>query len=126
MPARVLIIVALTITAATAQTVDLNKLPSMDYSDWPEVTKLTGRHVEAIDVALHAFREYPSFSTSGDLKHFTVELRRRDDKLAVSFFPEYHERSSRSLPGRNKHGTYITYFVSLRSLKVIAYTFERD
>jgi hypothetical protein len=77
-------------------------------------------------VALHAFREYPSFSTSGDLKHFTVELRRRDDKLAVSFFPEYHERSSRSLPGRNKYGTYITYFVSLRSLKVIAYTFERD
>jgi hypothetical protein len=126
MTARVLIIIALTVTVATAQTVDLNKLPSMDYSDWPEVTKLTGRHVEAIDVALHAFREYKSFSTSGDLKHFTVELRRRGDKLAVSFFPEYHERSSRSLPGRNKYGTYITYFVSLSSLKVIAYTFERD
>src|ERR1041384_6633289 len=126
MTTRVLIILALSLTVATAQTVDLNKLPSMDYSGWPEVAKLTGRHVEAVDVALHAFREYPSFSTSGDLKHFTVELRRRGDKLAVSFFPEYHERSSRSLPGRNKFGTYITYFVSLSSLKIVAYTFERD
>src|SRR5947207_10016510 len=103
MTTRILVIMAVLLGMATAHAVDLNKLPSMDYSDWPEVTKLTGRYVEAIDVALHAFREYPSFSTSGDLKHFTVELRRRDDKLAVSFFPEYHERSSRSLPGRNKY-----------------------
>src|SRR5207248_1596378 len=125
MTRRLVLLIGLVVSLASARAVDLNKLPSMTYADWPEVTKLSGRHVEAIDVALHAFREYP-FSTSRDLKHFTIELRRRGDKLAVSFFPEYHERSSRSLPGRNKFGTYITYFVSLSSLKIVAYTFERD
>jgi hypothetical protein len=125
MISRVLVAIVFVCTVATARAVNLNNLTSVDYSDWRKAGKLSGCDVEAIDSALHQFREN-RFSTSGSLKHFTVELRRRGDKLAVSFFPEYDEPSSRSLPGRNNYGTYITYVVSLQTLKIVAYTFERD
>ena len=37
--------------------------------------ELKGRELEAVEVALRQFR-IAKFSTSGDLKHFTIELRR--------------------------------------------------
>ena len=87
--------------------------------------ELKGRELQAMEIALRQFRE-GHFSTSGDLKHFTIELRRCSGKLAVSFLPKYDERSSRALPGRNRFGTYMTYFVFLRTLKMVDYTFARD
>ena len=125
MTARSLAILAFALTAAVSHAVDITKLPPMNNEGRPADVELKGREVAAIDVALRQFRE-DRFSTSGDLKHFTVELHRHPGKLAVSFFPEYHPPSQRGLPGRNKHGTYITYFVSLRTFKVVGYTFQRD
>lgn len=93
----------------------------MDYSDWREAGKLSGRDVEAIDVALNQFSEN-HFSSSGNLKHFTVELRRLAEKLAVSFFPEYDERSSRGLPGRNKYGAYTRSLSVSEILEICGYT----
>jgi hypothetical protein len=124
MSARILVVIVFACILANARAVDIDKLPPMDYSDWPKIGELKGRDVEAIDAALRQFREN-HFSTSGDLKHFTVEVRKRSGKLAVSFYPEYIEHHLIT-PARNKYGVYITYFVSLRTLKIIGYTFERD
>ena len=91
MTARIVTITAIALALSSAQAVDINKLPPMDDYGWKEAGKLNGRDVEAVDAALRQFRE-DHFSTSGDLKHFTVELRRHGDTLAVAFFPEYIER----------------------------------
>ena len=125
MTPRIIVLVAIGLSLASARAVDLNKLPPMNETKMSPDVELKGRELEAIEVALRQFRE-DRFSKSGDLKHFTVELRREAGNLFVSFFPEYDERTSRGLPGRKKYGTYITYAVSLRTLKIIGYHFERD
>ena len=97
----------------------------MDNEGWKQVVELRGRHLEALDIALQQFRG-DRLSTSGDLKHFTVTLQQHGDIVAIAFAPEYHEASSKGLPGRNKFGTYVTYFISLRTLKLVGFHFERD
>jgi hypothetical protein len=125
MTARILTFAILVVTALSAAAIDITKLPSMDNYGWKQVIEIRGRHIEALDTALQQFRE-DRFSTSGDLRHFTITVQQRRDTLAIAFAPEYHEASSKGLPGRNKFGTYITYFVSLRTLKLVAFHFERD
>jgi len=109
----------------TTRAVDLRTLPPMNETKMSPDVELKGREVEAIEVALRQFREN-RYSKSGDLKHFTVELRREGSKLFVSFFPEMHLPSHRITPAENKYGVYITYAVSLRTLRVIGYHYERD
>jgi hypothetical protein len=125
MKSRLIILIAFACCIATVRAVDIYKLPPMDDFEWPKIVELKGRDVEAMDVALQQFREN-NFSSSGDLKHFTIEVRRHRDKLAVAFTPESDEPSHRITPARNKYGTWITYFVSLRTLKIVGYHFERD
>src|SRR5437879_3231189 len=110
MTARIVFAVAFACTLTTTRAVDMRNVPPMIY-EGPADIELKGRELEAIEVALRQFRQ-AHFSSSGDLKHFTIELRRRGGKLAISFFPEYDEHSRRALPGRNKYGTFVTYFVS--------------
>jgi hypothetical protein len=125
MIARIVIILAIYCVSVTARAIDLRTIPPIhDYKTTADA-ELKGREIEAIEVALRQFRE-DRLSASGDLKHFTVELRRETSKLLVSFYPEYHKQSQRGLPARNKFGTYMTYAVSLRTLKIIGYTYERD
>jgi hypothetical protein len=125
MTSRVLAILALSTALASASWIDITKLPPMENYGWKQVIELRGRHLEALDTALHQFRG-DGFSTSGDLQHFSVTLQQRGDIVAIAFAPEYHEASSKGLPGRNKFGTYITYFVSVRTLKLVGFHFERD
>lgn len=125
MTARILLCTAFACFVGRASAVSLDQLPSKDYSEWPIATELKGREVEAIAVALRQFRD-DRFSTSGDLKHFRVVVRRHSAEVSVSFFPEFHDPSHRITPARNKYGTWITYFVALPTLKIVAYTFERD
>jgi hypothetical protein len=120
-----IITLALTFTITATEAVDLNKLPSMDDWDWPKVAELKGRDLEAVEVALRQFREN-HFSRSGDLRHFTIEVKRRGDKIAVAFAPDLDERSHRITPAENKYGVWVTYFVSLRTMRIVAYHFERD
>jgi hypothetical protein len=122
---RLLLLLALACCIGTARAVDLRTLPPMNETKMSPDVELKGREVEAIEVALRQFREN-HYSTSGDLKHFTVELRREGSKLFVSFLPEMHEPSHRITPARNKYGIFITYAVSLRTLKIIGYHYERD
>lgn len=125
MTKRVLAVGVLSMTALSAWAIDITKLSAMDNYGWKQVAEIRGRHIEAIDTALRQFRE-DRFSTSGDLKHFTVTVQQRGDTLAIAFAPKYDEASRPGLPGRNKFGTYITYFVSLHTLKLVGFHFERD
>ena len=125
MTTRFLFLIAFACSIGTTRAVDLRTLPPMNETKMSPDVELKGREVEAIEVALRQFREN-RYSTSGDLKHFTVELRREGSKLFVSFFPEMHESSHGITPARNKYGIFITYAVSLRTLKIIGYHYERD
>ena len=44
----------------------------------------------------------------------------------MTFGPDMDERTHRITPARNKYGTWITYAISLRTLKIIGYHYERD
>ena len=125
MTARILLVLTFVCGLRAAHAIDMRTVPPMHSEKIAADVQLKGRELEAIEVALRQFR-VAKFSTSGDLKHFTIELRREPGKVFVSFYPEYHEASSHALPARNKYGTYITYAASLRTLKIIGYTFERD
>ena len=125
MTARILVLFAIAVSLATAGAVDLRKLPPMNETKFPPDFEFRGRELEAMEVALRQFRE-DRFSTSGDLKHFSILLTREPGKLFVTFGPDTHDRSHRTTPARNKYGTWITYAISLRTLKVIGYHFERD
>src|SRR6266853_3073565 len=103
MTPRILILLAFVCVAATGRAVDLRTLPPMNETKMSPDVELKGSEVEAIEVALRQFREN-RYSISGDLKHFTVELRREGSKLFVSFLPEMHEPSHRITPARNKYG----------------------
>ncbi len=124
MTPRILVLVGVAFSLTSAHAVDLNKLPPMNEKHFSADVELKGRELEALEVALRQFREN-RFSKSGDLKHFTIELRRETGKLCVSLSPEYHQPTS-PLPARNKYSTYVTYAVSLRTLKIVGYHFERD
>ena len=125
MTARLLFFLCLLSALPSAHAVDIEKLPPMNEKKVTGDVALKGREVEAIEVALRQFRA-DHFSTSGDLKHFTVELYREPAKLFVAFLPDYHPSTQRATPGRNKYGIFIHYAVSLRTLKIIGYHFERD
>ena len=73
MTKRVLAVGVLSMIALSAWAIDITKLPAMDNYGWKQVVELRGRHLEAIDTALHQFRE-DRFSTSGDLKRFSVTV----------------------------------------------------
>ncbi len=124
-PRIVLFIIIIVCSLASARAVDLSKLPPMNEQKISWDVALRGREVEALEVALRQFRA-DRFSTSGDLRHFSVELYREPGKLFVAFLPDMHLQSQRATPARNKYGTFIHYAVSLRTLKIIGYHFERD
>src|SRR4051812_33999210 len=125
MTSRIVALAIVVCALAPARAVDLSKLPPMNETKTSRDVGLKGRELEAMEIAHRQFRQ-DRFSASGDLKHFSVQLTREPGKLFVSFVPEYHLPSSRSLPGRNKFGTCITYAVSMRTLQIIGYHFERD
>ena len=125
MTARVLVLVFLAVSLQSVRAVDLDKLPPMNETKRPADLGLKGREVEAIDVAFRQFRQ-DHFSISGDLKHFTMEIAREHGKLFIDFLPDIDERRYRITPTRNKYGTLIHYAVSLRTLKIVGYRFERD
>jgi hypothetical protein len=124
MTTRALIVICLAFTLRPVCAADLEKLPPMNETKHPPDVELKGREIEAIEVALRQFRR-DRFSRSGDLKHFTIQLTREPGRLFVAFLPEI-ERGDHTPGGATKYGTFIHYAVSLRTLKIIGYHFERD
>jgi len=122
MTARVLILVFLTAALQSLRAVDLDKHPPTQETERTADVELKGRELEAIDVVFRQFRQ-DHFSISGDLKYFTIEITREPGKLLIAFRPDMDEQSHRITRVRN---TFIDYTVSLRTLRIIGYHFERD
>ena len=125
MTARIVALILLAVALQSVHAVDLDKLAPMNETKRPADLELNGRELEAIDVAFRQFRQ-DHFSISGDLKHFTIQIKREPDKLFIDFLPATDERSLRIARARNKYGALIHYAVSLRTLKIVGYRFERE
>jgi hypothetical protein len=92
-----------------------------------ERTTLSGREVSAISVATAAFRA-GHYSTSGDMKHFTVDLERRGDVLEVAFVPDEPpgpRPNHAETGGSTIYGQTVHFYISLRSLKIVRWHLAR-
>jgi hypothetical protein len=90
-------------------------------------TTLSGREVNAISVATAAFRA-GHYSTSGDMKHFTVEFERRGDVLEVAFVPDEPPEprpNHAETGGSTIYGQTVHFYISLRSLKIVRWHLAR-
>ena len=89
-------------------------------------TTLTGREVEAVGVAVAAFKR-GRYSKSGDLRHFTVELDRHGKQLEVTFVPNLPRLrpNEAGTGGSNIYGDEVHYYVALSSLKIVRMHFAR-
>ncbi|HEX3420195.1 MAG TPA: hypothetical protein VHT01_03100, partial [Candidatus Udaeobacter sp.] len=72
MTARLLLFLALVCGLRPAHAIDMRTVPPMHSEKIAADVELKGRELEAMEVALRQFR-IAKFSTSGDLKHFTIE-----------------------------------------------------
>jgi hypothetical protein len=96
--------------------------------------KLTGREAQAVALAVETFqaghRKKPKFY--GDLKHYTVSIKRKVRNLDVVFIPDPSPRPA-NLPkdrpyiefGPTIYGTGVSYLVSLDRMKILEETFGR-
>lgn len=97
---RPLVLLAFACGLPPAHATDMRTVPPMHSEKIAADVELKGRELESVEVALRQFR-IAKFSTSGDLKHFTIELRREPGKLFVSFYPD----TMRRVVMRCQHGT---------------------
>jgi hypothetical protein len=89
--------------------------------------ELRGSEAEAIAVAVAAFKRGP-YSPSHDLAHFAVELARRGQQLEVTFIPDDPQRPNPTYAGTGGstiYGQEVTFYVSLRSLKIVRWHLAR-
>src|SRR4051794_19319526 len=88
---------------------------------------LSGREVSAIAVAVAAFNA-GHYSTSGDMKHFSVELKRHTNVLEVTFVPDEspgRRPNHAETGGSTTYGQEVHFYVSLRSLKIVRWHLSR-
>ena len=86
----------------------------------PTIT-LSGREISAITVTAAAFKA-GHYSTSGDMKHFSVELKRHGNVLEVAFVPDEPpgpRPNDAETGGSTIYGHEVHFYISLRSLKIV-------
>lgn len=92
----------------------------------PTIT-LSGREVSAITVAAAAFKA-GHYSPSGDMKHFSVELKRHGNVLEVAFVPDEppgRRPNHADTGGSTIYGQTVHFYISLRSLKIVRWHLAR-
>ncbi|SRR6266404_8333924 len=90
-----------------------------------DAVKLKGSEVAATALAVDAFRK---IYAKPDLRHYSVELRRRGKQLEVTFIansPKSYAPGAAGTGGGSKFGPDMTYVVSLDQLKIISFNFYR-
>jgi hypothetical protein len=100
---------------------------------WPHGIEMAGWHAEAVAVALQEFRKHQGTKTDagepvyGNLRHYTVVLRRIPEGVEVYFEPESGPKDMKehTLGGRGQYGIEVSYEVRKRDLKIIKTNFAR-
>lgn len=101
--------------------------------EWKQITQLTGREAEAVGIAVREFQKHKGTKTDtgepvyGDLKHYTVSVKRREAVVEIGFAPELGPKDKRHpvAGGRTQYGIETYYEISLETLKVLRQTFAR-
>lgn len=90
-----------------------------------DATKLTGSEAAATALAVNAFKK---IYAKPDLRHYSVELNRRNKQLEVTFIadtPKNYPPGTAGTGGGSKFGPDMTYIVSLEQLKIVSFNFYR-
>jgi hypothetical protein len=100
-----------------------------------ETSRLTGKEAEAVALAVGDFKKnqgstYKGKPVYGDLKHYSVELRREGNNIEVVFGPDFgpEDRGPDGLPtvgGATQYGWEVDYSISLEPLKILRRDFAR-
>ncbi|HEV2045999.1 MAG TPA: hypothetical protein VGQ95_05315 [Chthoniobacterales bacterium] len=95
-------------------------------------TPITGKEAEAIALAVKVFKSkqgttYEGWPVYGDLRHYTVELKRHAGHFDVIFVPDQpHFKPNEAGPGGGtKYGWEVHYVLSLTPLKIIEEHYAR-
>jgi hypothetical protein len=93
---------------------------------------LLGREAEAIAVAVGDFHKNQGKTIDGsimfgDLRHYTVELKRHGKEVEIIFIPDMPPLKSNEAGtgGGTIYGCEVHYFVSLQTLKIMRFHFSR-
>jgi hypothetical protein len=103
--------------------------PSWEY---PTV-EILGWHAKAVALAVEAFQKNQGGRTAkgepvyGDLRHYSVQVIKKEDEVEVVFVPNLSARDKKNviLGGRTEFGIEVSYHVSFKTLKIIRTTFAR-
>ena len=94
--------------------------------------QLTGREAEAIQRATQIFiskqgTKYAGWPVYGNLRNYTIELRRHGTKLEIDFLPNEvpFKPNEAGTGGGNKNGWEVVYVFSLSPLKLLEEHYTR-
>lgn len=99
-----------------------------------DLRELTGREAEAVALALKVFKskqgskDEAGHPVYGDLKHYSVELRRDADKLQVAFVPETRDSTASgpyTVGGATEYGWAVIYVIALDKMKILDEHYSR-
>jgi len=92
-----------------------------------DTVKLSGREAEAVSLATRDFIA-KHYSTSRDLRHYTVEIERQGKTLEIVFLPDEPRPLRPNEAGTGSgtaYGLCVTYVASLNPPKIIRFYFAR-
>ena len=105
-------------------------LPVVGYAAEP--VHLSGREAEALQRATQIFKskqgtKYAGWPVYGDLRHYTIELRRQGKKLKIDFIPDQPplKPNEAGTGGGTKYGWEVVYVFSLSPLKPLEEHYTR-
>ena len=102
-------------------------LALMQTAAMAESIELSGREVDAIGVAVAAFKR-GRYSASGGLAHFTVEVDRHGKQLEITFVPDQpplRRPNEAATGGSTIYGQEVHFFVALDSLRIVRWHLAR-
>lgn len=92
-----------------------------------DTVHLSGNEVSAIILAARDFKA-KKHSTMGDLRHFTVDLKRQGKEVEVIFVPDEPKDpgpNDEEVGGRTRYGYEVHYHVGLTPVRILRVEFAR-